>query len=61
MRIENGVLTGAVEQITISGNFYTLLKNIEEVADDLEFYLPNSTGYFGSPSVVIKEISVSGE
>ncbi|URZ06674.1 TldD/PmbA family protein [Clostridium felsineum] len=59
--IEKGKLTKAVEQITISGNFYTLIKNIEEAANDLEFYPPNSTGNFGSPSIVVKEISVSGK
>ncbi|MBP8315057.1 TldD/PmbA family protein, partial [Clostridium neonatale] len=35
--IENGKKTFPVEQITIAGNFFTLLKDIEEVGCDLKF------------------------
>ena len=55
--IENGVKCHPVEQITVAGNFFTLLKNIEEIGSDLKF--PMSS--VGSPSVLIKELSVAGE
>lgn len=55
--IENGVKTHPVEQITVAGNFFTLLTDIEEVGSDLKF--PMSS--VGSPSVMIKELSVAGE
>lgn len=55
--IENGKLTRGVKQITVAGNFFEVLKSIEEVGTDLRF------GMFGTgaPSIVIKELSVAGE
>ena len=55
--IEDGIKTHPVEQITVAGNFFTLLNNIEEVGSDLKF--PMSS--VGSPSIVIKELSIAGE
>jgi len=55
--IENGEKSFPVEQITVAGNFFTLLKDIEEVGSDLKF--PMSS--IGCPSVVIKELSVAGK
>ena len=55
--IENGVKTHPVEQITVAGNFFTLLTDIEEVGNDLKF--PMSS--VGSPSIMIKELSIEGE
>lgn len=57
--VQDGKIVRPVDQITIAGNFYEILKDIEEVGDDLEFGLP-SRGYFGSPSLKIKGIAVSG-
>lgn len=55
--IEEGKQTFPIEQITVSGNFFKLLKDIEEVCSDIKF--PMSS--FGSPSVLIKELSIAGE
>ena len=55
--IENGVKTKAVEQITVAGNFFTLLKDVEEIGRDLKF--PMSS--VGSPSILVKELSIAGE
>ena len=52
----NGKRDKPVEQITVAGNFYELLKGVKEVASDLAF--PN--GGMGSPSVDVGELSVSG-
>lgn len=54
--IEAGKKTIAVEQITILGNFFELFKNIETVGSDLKFGISMGGGYFGSPSVVVREI-----
>lgn len=48
-----------VNGITISGNFYDLLSNIEDIGSDLRFILPGN-GHFGSPSVLVNKISISG-
>lgn len=55
--IENGTKTKPVEQITVAGNFFTLLKDVEEIGNDLKF--PMSS--VGSPSILIKELSIAGE
>ncbi|WP_160687153.1 TldD/PmbA family protein [Clostridium sp. C2-6-12] len=55
--IENGKKSFPVEQITVAGNFFTLLKDIEEVGSDLKF--PMSS--IGCPSIVVKELSVAGK
>jgi len=55
--IENGKKSFPIEQITVAGNFFTLLKDIEDVGSDLKF--PMSS--IGCPSVVVKELSVAGK
>lgn len=54
--VKGGKREQSVEQITVAGNFYELLKNIRAFADDLTF--PGSG--MGSPSVDVGELSVSG-
>ena len=54
--VKNGKRQQPVEQITIAGNFYDLLKNIRSVGNDLEFPF----GGIGCPSVDAGDISVSG-
>ncbi len=61
--VENGKITRAVDQITIAGNFFDVLKNIKAVANDIYFDYDahGSTDMsIGSPSFVISEIAVSG-
>lgn len=54
---EKGKRTQQVEQITVAGNFYDLLKNARCMANDLTFPL----GTFGCPSVDVGQLSVSGQ
>ena len=54
--IENGRITKPVEQITIAGNFFGVIKEIEATADNLRFSLSGT----GSPDVYIKSLAVSG-
>ena len=55
--VENGRKGRAVEQITVAGNFYTMLKNIRAVGCDLEFV----GSPVGSPSVDAGEMNVAGK
>lgn len=57
--IEEGKKSRPVEQITVAANFYEILKNIQEVADDLEFTMPGSSA-IASPTLYIGKISVAG-
>ena len=58
--VTGGVTEQPVEQITIAGNFYHMLKNIEGVGNDLKFDIPGRLGTVGSPSVLISGLDVSG-
>ncbi|AAC07693.1 TldD/PmbA family protein [Aquifex aeolicus] len=44
-----------VRGITVAGNILDLLKNVEEVGNDLTFY-----GSVGSPSVLVKKLTLGG-
>ncbi len=55
--IENGQRGHAVEQITVAGNFYEVLKSIVAVGSDLEF--PGGSS-IGSPSVDVGTLKISG-
>lgn len=59
--VKDGAIERPVEQITVSGNFYTLLNDVEEAGSDLKFGFPSGKGCFGSPTLLIKEISIAGE
>lgn len=58
--IESGKIKRPIEQITVAGNYFDMIKDIEEVGTDLKFGLPGDA-YIGSPSLKIKKLSVSGE
>ena len=52
----NGKLDQMVEQITVAGNFYDLLKQIQELSSQLVFPL----GGIGAPDVDAGELAISG-
>lgn len=58
--IENGRRGRPVDQIVVSGNFLTLLKDIQAVGNDLRFGTPGGV-CIGAPSVLVKEVTVAGE
>jgi PmbA protein len=58
--IKEGKISRPVEQITVAGNYFEMLKNVEEVGSDLKFGLPGES-YIGSPSLKIKKLAIAGE
>ena len=46
-----------MKNFTVSGNFFTVLREIEKVGSDLEF----GNGSFGSPSVLVRDMSIGGK
>ena len=58
--VQNGSILRSVEQITCAGNFLELMKNIETVGSDLHMGLPGN-GRFGSPSLLISKLIISGK
>lgn len=55
--VENGKKTFPVEQITLAGNYFDLLKNIVSIGNDLKFPMSN----VGSPSVIVTGLSIAGK
>ena len=58
--VEEGKVIHSVEQITIAGNFFDMLKDVIDVGNDLEFDYPSGNGTFGSPSIKVKSLDVAG-
>lgn len=52
--VENGQITKPLNQFTISGNFYQMLKDVRLVADDLLF----KVSPIGSPSVLVDGLTL---
>lgn len=59
--VQNGKIVRAVEQITVAGNYFELLKKIEFIGGDFKLGMPGGSSCFGSPSIIIKELSIAGE
>ncbi|WP_108669083.1 TldD/PmbA family protein [Peribacillus acanthi] len=55
--VKNGKIKSAVKQMTVAGNFFDLLKNIEEIGSDIDFSMSN----ISSPSLLIKDLAVTVE
>lgn len=53
--IQDGKIASPVKQMTIAGNFFDLMNETEDVGSDLYF----QPGGYGSPSLLIKELSVT--
>jgi len=58
--IENGKLGRPVAQITLAGNFFTMLKDVRGFANDLKFGFP-SKSWMGSASMLVGKLSVAGD
>lgn len=57
--VENGNIVHPIEQITVAGNFFEMIKDISEIGNDLDFDIPGKS-YIGSPSIKFNKISVAG-
>ena len=58
--IVNGKQGRPVEQITVAGNFYEVIKVIESVGNDI-INVPSGEGEFFTPSVLIGSLAISGD
>ena len=56
--IKNGSFDFPVKEVTIATDILSFCKNIEAIGDDLKFF--PSGGFIGSPSLLIKDITISG-
>ena len=58
--IENGKKGRPVEQITVAGNFYEVIKSIISIGNDI-INLPSGEGEFFTPSVLVSSLAISGD
>lgn len=58
--IENGKIGRAVEQITVSDNFFKLINKISKVGGDVDKILSDN-GEFFSPSIIFNDVAIAGE
>lgn len=58
--VEDGKIVRPIEQITVAGNYYEVMKNVEETAADVKTSFPSNFICY-SPSILIKELSIAGE
>ena len=58
--VEDGKIGRAVDQITVADNFYDTLMKITAIGSDVKAQ-PGGAGEFFSPSVVVRDVSISGE
>ena len=59
--IENGRTTQHVSAFTVAGNFYELLENITALGQDLTLPCATDMTAYGSPTVLVKSLSIAGK
>ena len=59
--IRDGKLCEAVKSFTVAGNFFTLLKSIESLSDNVEFGIPSGFTCYGAPDVLLRNMSIAGK
>jgi PmbA protein len=57
--VRDGAVVRPVSDITVAGNFVSMLKDVIALGSDLRYGLPHS-GFFASPSVLVKGLAVAG-
>lgn len=57
--IRSGKIVKPLEQMTVSGNFYEMLKNIEKIGNDRYFDMESGQGAVVCPSVLVANIDVA--
>ena len=58
--VSGGKIVRPVDQITVAGSFMELMQSVETVGSDLRFG-PSGGARIGSPSLLIKELTISGK
>lgn len=59
--IKDGKKAGPVKSFTVAGNFFELLKKIDSLSNEVKWGIPGGFTVFGSPDVLLKDMSVAGK
>lgn len=57
--VKDGRIIGPTKQMTVAGNFFEVLQDIEGIGNDLLFSPMSFNGYIGSPSLKIKSLAIT--
>ncbi len=59
--IKDGKKASPVKSFTVAGNFFDMLKNIADLSNEVKWGIPGGFTVFGSPDVLIHDMSVAGK
>ncbi len=59
--IKDGKKAGPIKSFTIAGNFFTLLLSIDALSNEVKWGIPGGFTVFGSPDVLVRDMSVAGK
>ena len=59
--IKDGKKAGPIKSFTVAGNFFELLKSIDSLGNEVKWGIPGGFTVFGSPDVLVKDMSVAGK
>ncbi len=59
--IKDGKKAGPIKSFTVAGNFFDMLKAIDSLSNEVKWGIPGGFTVFGSPDVLIKDMSVAGK
>lgn len=59
--IKDGKKAGPVKSFTIAGNFFNMLMEIDSLSSEVKWGIPGGFTVFGSPDVLVKNMSIAGK
>jgi PmbA protein len=59
--IKDGKKAGPIKSFTVAGNFFKLLQDIDSLGNEVKWGIPGGFTVFGSPDVLVKDMSVAGK
>ena len=59
--IRDGKRAEPVKSFTVAGNFFELLKQIDRLGNEVKWGIPGGFTVFGSPDVLVRDVSVAGK
>jgi len=59
--IKDGKKAGPVKSFTIAGNFFSMLMEIDSLSNEVKWGIPGGFTVFGSPDVLVKNMSIAGK
>jgi PmbA protein len=57
--VKDGKIVGPTKLMTVAGNFFELLNDVEQIGNDLDFTPMSMQGNIGSPSLKVKSLSIA--